>query len=143
VSATLAKRLWQLRTLAAALLLPPLLSITSFERLAARLSRAAPAGPEPVPDDGSLAWWVDVVLRRLPPPWRHTCLKRAIVLYYLLRRSGRPVSLSIGVRRDAGGEFAAHAWLVRDGEPYLEPAPAQPATFQVIATFPEPRPATR
>ena len=64
MSVTLAKRIWQLRTVAAALLLPPLLSITSFERLATRLSRTGPAGPTPVPEDGSLAWWVDVVLRR-------------------------------------------------------------------------------
>ena len=64
MTVTLAKRIWQLRTVAAALLLPPLLLLTSFELLAARLSRAGPAGPAPVPDDDSLAWWVDVLLRR-------------------------------------------------------------------------------
>jgi hypothetical protein len=140
MSVKLAKRIWQLRTVVAALVLAPLLSLMSFERLAVRLSRAAPTGPAPVPADESLAWWVDVTLRGLPPPWRHTCLKRAIVLYYLMRRAGRTVSLSIGVRRTPEGEFTAHAWLVRDGEPYLEQVPPQTAQFRVIATFPEPRP---
>ena len=135
----LAKRAWQARTLTAALVLPPLLSVVSFARLAGRLARTAPAGPTPAPDDASLAWWVDSLLRRLPRPWTHSCLKRAVVLFYLLRRAGRTVSLCIGVRRDAGGAFAAHAWLVRDGTPYLEPSPAQPATFELLATFPDNR----
>jgi hypothetical protein len=139
VHSALAKRVWQARTLTAALVLPPLLSTVSFARLAGHLARATPAGPAPAPDDASLAWWVDSVLRRLPRPWTHSCLKRAVVLFYLLRRAGRTVSLCIGVRRDAAGTFAAHAWLVQDGAPYLEPASAQPATFELLASFPESR----
>ena len=34
--------------------------------------------------DTSLAEWVDRVLGMLPPPWRRTCLKRALVLLYLV-----------------------------------------------------------
>lgn len=137
--ALLAKRAWQARAVTAALVLPPLLSVISFARLVGRLARAAPAGPAPAPDDASLAWWVDSLLHRLPRPWTYSCLKRAVVLFYLLRRAGRPVTLCIGVRRDADGAFAAHAWLTRDGVPYLEPSPAQPATFELLAAFPEPR----
>ena len=135
----LARRVWQARTLGAALLLPPLLSLVSFQRLASRVGRPGPARPAPVPDDASFAWWVEVVLGHLPPPWHSTCLKRSVVLFHLLRRAGRAVSLCIGVRRDAGGAFVAHAWLTQDGAPYLEPPLSQPATFQVIATFPEER----
>lgn len=62
---------------------------------------------------------VDALLGRLPPPWRKTCLTRSVVLYHLLRRSGVPVELCIGVRR-ANQEFAAHAWLEREGRPYME-----------------------
>lgn len=135
--AALAKRMWQARTLTAVLVVPPLLSAVSFARLAGRLGRAAPSGPRPTPDDASLAWWVDALLHRLPRPWTYSCLKRAVVLFYLLRRAGRPVTLCIGVRRDADGAFAAHAWLVRDGSPYLEPSPANPAAFELLARFPE------
>ncbi len=136
--AVLAKRAWQVRTLAAALVLPPLLSAGSFGSLAGRLARTTPAGPSPVPDDASLAWWVDTLLHRLPRPWSYSCLKRAVVLFYLLRRAGRPASLCIGVRRETDGDLAAHAWLARAGEPYLEPSPEQPAAFELLATFPEP-----
>jgi hypothetical protein len=80
---------------------------------------------------------VGQVLRRLPPPWRYTCLRRSVVLYHLLRRAGRRVSLHIGVRKDANGALAAHAWLVRDGVPYLEPDPAHSTAYAEIARFPE------
>ena len=73
------------------------------------------------PDDSALSAYVGRILRRLPPPWRYTCLRRSVVLYHLLRRAGRDVSLSIGVRKSGAGALQAHAWLVRDGAPYLEP----------------------
>ncbi|MGH7548610.1 MAG: lasso peptide biosynthesis B2 protein [Gemmatimonadales bacterium] len=97
---------------------------------------AAPAEADGL-DDTSLARWVDGLLRRLRGPWRHTCLKRAAVLYHLLRRAGRPVELCIGVRRNGGGALAAHAWLVRDGIPYLEREPVAAQAHTVIARFPE------
>jgi len=130
---------WRLRAVAAATVIPPLLSVTSFTRVASWLGGepdAAPAKADGL-DDTSLARWVDGLLRRLWGPWRHTCLKRAAVLYHLLRRAGRPVELCIGVRRDGGGALAAHAWLVRDGVPYLEREPAAAQAHTIIARFPE------
>ena len=88
-------------------------------------------------DDAALARWVDRVLHALRGPWHHTCLRRATVLYGLLRRAGRPVELVIGVRRDAAGRVAAHAWLERDAAPYLEADPAIPARHTVLARFPD------
>jgi len=131
---------WRVRAAFAAVVIPPLLRLVSFGKLASWLG-----GPVSVPavgdgvHDASLAGWVDSLLRRLPGPWRHTCLKRAAVLYHLLRKAGRPVELWIGVRRDGdrAGAIAAHAWLVRDGVPYLEPEPSVPPTHTVIARFPE------
>lgn len=131
---------WRLRAAAATLVIPPLVATTSFARLATRLGRApARARPGDGPDDASLASWVDGALRRLPRPWRRTCLKRAAVLYHLLRRAGRPVEMWIGVRRDGDGRVAAHAWLMRDGAPYLEPPGATVTLHTVIARFPHPR----
>ena len=99
------------------------------------------------PDDLVAARWVDGFLSRLRGPWQFTCLRRAAVLYYLLRSAGRAVDLCIGVRRDEGGVLHAHAWLLRDGALYLESARSSErvADFSVIARFPQPaaRPAKR
>ena len=134
---------WRIRATAAAVVIPPLLNVTSFTRLASWIGRwpgrVPPDGQRKNPDDVSLARWVDRVLRRLPGPWHRTCLKRAAVLYHLLRRAGRPVEIWIGVRRDGAGALAAHAWLMRDGTPYLEPSPDAIPLHAVIARFPERR----
>jgi hypothetical protein len=79
---------------------------------------------------------VDRLLAKLPPPWRRTCLKRALVLLYLTRRSGGTAVLQVGVRRDDRGELVAHAWLEREGAAYLEPGTERLETFKVLATFP-------
>jgi hypothetical protein len=92
-------------------------------------------------DDASLARWVDRLLRNLPNPWRRTCLKRAAVLYHLLRRAGRPVELWIGVHKSGPAPLGAHAWLVQAGEPYLEAHPEHPHRHTVIARFPAAPPA--
>jgi hypothetical protein len=129
----------RLRALAAALVIPPWLAVASFQGVASRLGRGrAPAGsPANAAQEMALAELVDTILHRLPGPWRHTCLKRAAVLFHLLRRADRPVQLLIGVRREADGRLQAHAWLARGGETYLEPNPDMPPRHSVLATFPE------
>lgn len=126
---------WRLRATAAVMIVPPLLYLISFSRLAAWLG---PIGNmAPALDDVTLAGWVDRLLDHLPGPWHRTCLKRATVLFHLLRRAGRPVELWIGVRKTAAIPLGAHAWLVRDGAPYLEAYPEHPHRHTVIARFPE------
>jgi hypothetical protein len=121
----------------AAMLFPPLLHLVSLARLTRWIDRKkVPARPDPSLDETALAAWVDRLLGRLPGPWHRTCLKRAVVLYYLVRRGGRPAELRIGIRRDAGGTLAAHAWLVRDGTPVLEEGADHLGTWQVLAGFP-------
>jgi hypothetical protein len=129
----------RLRAVAAALVIPPWLAVASFQRVASRLGRgrATTRSPVTVAQETALAELVDAILHRLPGPWRHTCLKRAAVLFHLLRRAGRPVQLLIGVRRESDGRLQAHAWLARGGETYLEPNPEMPARHSVLATFPE------
>lgn len=130
---------WRLRAAATVAVVPPLVRFGSFGKLATRLGRTAstPARDAAGLDDASLARWVDRLLHLLRGPWCYTCLRRSAVLYRLLTRAGRPVELLIGVRRDADSRVAAHAWLARDGAPYLEPDPAIPAQLTVIARFPE------
>lgn len=128
---------WRVRATVAVVVVPPLLYTMSFSRLARWLGRTGSARAAVVFDDDALAGWVDELLRRLPGLWRHTCLKRATVLYYLLRRAGRPVELLIGVHKKGEAPLGAHAWLVRGGAPYLEPRPDHPHRHTVIARFPE------
>lgn len=112
---------WRVHAAASAAVVPPLIRFVSFSRLAAWLGRVPDALPPSAAtvDAAALARWVDRLMRAAPPPWRYTCLARSAVLYHLLRRAGHPVELWVGVRRDAA-HAAAHAWLVRDGQPYLE-----------------------
>ncbi|HYT83223.1 MAG TPA: lasso peptide biosynthesis B2 protein [Gemmatimonadales bacterium] len=130
---------WRVRAVAAVGVVAPLVAVRSFARLARWLGHGAGGAPlrRVALDDAALARWVDRVLYALRGPWRHTCLRRATVLYGLLRRAGRPVELVIGVRRDAAGRVAAHAWLERDAAPYLEADPAIPARHTVLARFPD------
>ncbi len=80
-----------------------------------------------------LAHHVDRILHRGFWIWRHSCLRRAAVLAYLLRRAGHDARVVIGVRRSEAGALEAHAWLACDGrEPYLEPSDSV-ATFQPLS----------
>lgn len=128
---------WRARATIAALALPPLVQLVSIERIAAWIHRSnARARPDDSVDDEALAEWVDRVLNHLPPPWHRTCLRRAVVLQYLLQRTGRPAELRIGVRRDPSGTLLAHAWLTRHDQPCLEPGIDQASSYQVITTLP-------
>lgn len=48
-----------------------------------------------------------------------TCLRRSLVLRWLLGRQGVPVELKLGVRREASG-LEAHAWIEYEGQPVGE-----------------------
>ena len=43
------------------------------------------------------------------------CLTQSLALLWLLRRRGDDVHVQIGVRKNDVGEFAAHAWLEKEG----------------------------
>ncbi len=128
---------WRLRASLAALVFPPLIHLVSLERLTGWIGRSRmPPAPDATVDHESLAEWVDRVLARLPPPWKKTCLRRALVLHYLVHRAGRPAELRIGVRRDENNRLAAHAWLVQNDQVYLESGIGQVDSYQVLAAFP-------
>lgn len=133
-------RQWRFRAAALCAVVPPLLEVISFSRLARWLGgnpRRLPSDADDL-DDQALARWVDDLLYKLPWLWRRTCLRRAAVLYALLRRAGRPAELWIGVRRETPGTpMIAHAWLTLHGAPYVEPDPEHPARHTPIAHFPD------
>jgi hypothetical protein len=130
---------WRVHAAVSTAVIPPLLRFLSFARLVTWLGREAhaPAAPFGTVEAAAIAQWVDRLMYAAPRPWRYTCLSRAAVLYHLFRRARHPVELWVGVRRDDAGALAAHAWLVREGQPYLESEPDLPAQHATIAKFPE------
>lgn len=85
---------------------------------------AAPPDPTVVRRVRRAGRAIDRVLRRWP--FGDTCLRRALILGFLIRRLGP--TLLIGVRRNEEGEIAAHAWLVVGGTT-LDPLAAQYLSF--------------
>ena len=126
---------WRVWIIALVTIVPLALYMVPVHRLASRLAALGRArGTTPIDD---IVADVDRWQHLLCWPWRSTCLKRASVLFALLRRGGIDVELYIGVKRDADKAFAAHAWLVREGMPYLESPGSSLSTYSLIARFPE------
>ena len=127
-----------MRAAFACIVVPPLLELISFAVIERALLALARFSPAAALDDAQAAVYVDRFLGRLAGPWRWTCLRRASVLFYLLRGAGRNVDLCIGVRRDHDGSLHAHAWLLKDGALHLEAERVRErvAEFSVIARFP-------
>lgn len=67
----------------------------------------------PAPTVMRLSWLVEVAGRYAPV--KATCLKRALVLSWLLGRRGTHTELRMGVARHKG-RLKAHAWLNLDGQ---------------------------
>jgi len=57
-----------------------------------------------------------VELMSLRTPGLKTCLARALALRLMLVRRGHPATLRIGVIKEPGKEFQAHAWVESGGE---------------------------
>src|SRR5205807_5278478 len=96
-------------------------SLVGLRRWQSALTRLAPMGPRPKGDAASqisegraIARLVDAAARH--GPYRATCLPRALVLWWLLRRRGIMSDLRIGVHKEAG-QLTAHAWIELAGAP--------------------------
>ena len=78
--------------------------------------RAAGPACEPLPEQqvAEVVWAVDRVSRRFPGFF--TCLPRAAAVQRMLSARGAAATLAIGVARDAGDRFEAHAWVEHRGQ---------------------------
>jgi Transglutaminase-like superfamily len=120
----------KLEIVATCALVPCALELFSAKRSFAWLARTPAAGESVAPT--LLAYHVDRILHRAPWIWHHSCLRRAAVLAFLLRRGGHEAHVVIGVRRTLAGALEAHAWLACDGrDPFLEPSDSI-GTFQPL-----------
>jgi hypothetical protein len=93
----------------------------------ARLREAEPAPPD---DDVVAVIAAFESVLRLLPRGTGTCLTRTLWRAIALRRVGFAVDVVIGVRLDPHGRPEGHAWLERDGVPFLERRPEQLARFR-------------
>ncbi|HEY6804539.1 MAG TPA: lasso peptide biosynthesis B2 protein [Pyrinomonadaceae bacterium] len=80
-----------------------------------------------------LAQSIDLLLSADVLFLRPICWKRAAVLRRYLSRKGIPTQIIFGVRKELKNEVDGHAWLERDGQPFLEKTPPD---YVVTYTFP-------
>lgn len=63
-----------------------------------------------------------------------TCWKRAAILHRYLALSGVATRIRFGVRQTGARSLDGHAWLEKEGEPFLE---AHRPDYQVTYSFPD------
>jgi hypothetical protein len=80
-----------------------------------------------------LARTMDLLLSADVLHFKPICWKRAAVLHRFLSRHGIATRIIFGVRNEAGGKVAGHAWLEAAGEPILENTPPE---YVVTYRFP-------
>ena len=112
------------RLLAKALLLLPLIALglrlVGFRRFQTALARFAPVNGAPLAERAdsmmrqarAAARMVRVAARY--GPYRATCLRQALTLWWLLRRQGVASDLRFGARKEAD-QVEAHAWVELQG----------------------------
>jgi Transglutaminase-like superfamily len=107
-------------------LLPVMLRVLPLERTLRLVTPELPVDAAPPADArAKLAVFeriervTDTLTRELPG-LRTACLKRALMRYVLLRRSGVAARFVIGVRPGGPDGFEAHAWVTLDGQVIME-----------------------
>jgi hypothetical protein len=103
--------------------------------LAHRLVSTRVRTPRPGPSAdvaAKLARSVDRLLRLDVFMYRRSCWRRALVLHRFLALHGIDSRVNFGLKK-AGGELQGHAWLERDGQPFLED---DAGTYVVTFTLP-------
>ena len=72
--------------------------------------------------------------------YKAICWKRALVLYHFLRKAGVNVQICFGVRLpniEAKDELEGHAWLIYNGEIFLERDIEMTKTYKATYSYPE------
>lgn len=93
-------------------------SLPRAQRIASVRVRRSSAGRFHEP--AQLARTIDALLRLDAWVFRPICWKRALVLHRFLALNGVDSRINFGVQKDAGGPVRGHAWLEREGRPFLE-----------------------
>lgn len=83
-----------------------------------------------------LARTLDALLALDVLVFRPRCWKRAMVLHRFLALNAIESRINFGVQTNADGTLHGHAWLERDGQPFLEQTPG---AYIVTFSLPLPR----
>lgn len=116
----------------------PLIMRLPLQRIGTLLTPRPSAAHAHLLPEGELVALVLAMLQAGRPFVRRGCLTRGLTLYYFLARSGMDVALHFGIgavgpESDVFGDgFDGHCWLVKDGEPFLEPMDPR---LQYIETY--------
>lgn len=81
---------------------------------AERWAKSGGAAGRDFPAPRRIAWLVERAAQHCP--WPATCLRRSLLLWAFLQRSGVACELRLGFR-NPGGKFEAHAWVEWNGAP--------------------------
>ena len=106
------------------------LSLLSYRTLKSWLpndTRWEPAGNDEL---RRVSWGVRNAARIVPGA---SCLTQALAAQFLLARSGHRSQIQIGVARDAGGRFLAHAWLISNGRVVVGGSPREIQRYKFLA----------
>lgn len=86
-------------------------TVAALERLGFRASQMLVSDSRDLPEQ--IAQAVSIAARR--SIWPTSCLRQALLLWWFLGRRGVSVEVRIGADVGGGRQFAAHAWVERDG----------------------------
>lgn len=104
-------------------------------RATQRLARTAPGAAASEEAIARTIWAVVATSRRVPGA---SCLTQALAAQVLIARLGRETTLRVGVTRDRGKGFAAHAWLEYRGRIIIGGGEVE--HFTPLPIFDHPRP---
>lgn len=108
------------------------LSLYPIERVMSGVRLRSVKELRPAPTVTTLVWAVQAASRRLLK--KNPCLTEALALWWLLRQYGYEGQIRIGVARDGGSHFEAHAWVERDGQVLIGGAQA-PTEYVPLPSF--------
>ncbi len=116
--------------------LPILLRMRSLPRLIRRLGHGAAGSTSRARSDAARDAQIVTRVSGMRifdlPLFPRICLRRSLALYHVLGRMGHPVSIHIGVRKDAL-ELEAHSWVTIEGKALGERDPAE--RFRAIYSY--------
>ena len=87
--------------------------------------------------------FTDYILSRNFWIYRESCLKRSLVLYYFLREIGMDIHICFGIKyrknlsKRGSKKLDGHAWLLYDGEPFLERNTELTKSYTLTYCFPD------
>jgi len=112
-----------------------LLRWKSLPKVLGILNHGAMAAGRDLPMLERRMYYLDRWLELLPYNTKGNCFPRAVTAYWLARRTGFPVRLHCGIKRE-GVKLDGHAWLTLDREPFYELS-EQWRQYAVTFSYPE------